>query len=1759
MVRSHLTLRARRRRSNKNQLSERLEDRVVLACAALPHTTTVRGKEVDFDQCYSQSFSDDGTSWAINVYYTEQNTADNQAQCDGDDAADGDGDTVPDRCEHALPNVDDGGGNNVEAVAMANEVQSTLQFYVDRNLDFVPAGEDEVNVYIAEDPRGGGIVGSNGLYADDELVADPDDLWKRLLAVHEMQHMVQKEYDTDGVDWGMYGEGVARATEDRFDTALDADTGHLFLPRFNSIMANGDNVRTNDFLTSSYGGMGFWTWFMDQYRQGAGTNPPATDSNDLGWDALRTVYQTIETDPDNTFAMIKQAISGLGGNFEEDFIDYTLALYAHKYNPTDPRLDYLDTQLVTSSNAFTGHRTHAGGPAVSTDTVAMNPRSSEYWEFNPASQCEYTAFDFDGNGKDYAFSIMTVDGGNLRDRWTSRSDGWVRTVRTADLDRIVGVVTALDESGSVDVGHGCVQPTINVVSPTTAGFKMVGRANNPRTFIVRLDVNGKDGSAVSGLTADAFTVSLKQSVGGDGTQIPAEIVNAAYIQEDYWLLVQAPDEAAGAVTGEFYDLRVTLGSQVDTELSSILYIERTQDVMLVLDHSGSMGGGTGKIEAARNAAALLVDELADDDQGAFIAFDTNANVREQLDQVGQNNQRQDLLNDIAAEVPGASTSIGDGMAAAAAEHDARGVDLNLCSIVLLSDGMENEPQYWDDVDTDVINNGCQLHTIALGPSANQDLMQQIAGSSSAGGSYYYATNTGSVPVNSVIGWQNNLSRLYDSIAAEVAGRQRIVTAIRESAAGGAISGVIEFDDLPSGQRIRVGETVKSGGVEITGKPYYFVGGQTTSEGSALIRDTLKIGNKLDVSMGNINLDFDFGGRVNGLSLLFGDFGGNTNLRINGDLRIANDLKDLDGQFVGGVRVAVGDVDGGFRLSLDGAIDQFAIGGQEFAMDVIEYKGDGRIQIPVDDLADELVVSVAWQQSTGGSHQTRLFDPDNNPVPLASLKKSTRGTNDVWRVPAPKPGIYRLSVENLNQEFFVTGTVVSRYELETYVGTTFELREQGTPVPIVASFTANAKPLLNAMILSTVTAPDGLRQTIRLYDDGNHGDSEPNDGLYGNVYYATSLAGVIAPPPALVVDGAEPEGVGSYQVNTVATSGEVRREAQDAFVIRPARDSDGDQMPDRYETEHGLDPKNPVDGRLDPDMDGLPSRCEYQAGTNPLNSDTDGGGESDGSEVERNPNGRCFVGKQNPNDPADDRVRPLTSLVAVAEATANGAPYIEVIFSAEQLPTRTELVRQAIGPRGELVEDWRVLIENMKGLSYIDRDVKEGIRYQYKAMPSYDLEVRKVAIEFEGLRKGQTFGVGETYREDRIAVTGVPYYAVTSRPIVDGTAVGGDAMTTLGTAQDLLLRNLAVEFALGGTASEISLLYAQENGPMNLTVNGHRRIVESLRSLHGETVGGAIIEVEVLRGGFRLHVKGAIDQFAIGGQSLVMDDVIICYGETLTIAGRNLLTPFVQATVDPYSPEGTIQINRGDLTTASRQVTLFLSASDDERESHGPDGEWVFGTPTSKLLMRFSNHPDFGDAKWVPFARQYPWQLDERVAPGEQAFVYAQFQDAQGNVSHGLIVDSIRLLAPGDVNLDGRVNELDIDEICAAMDGQNVLGSADLNGDQKVDFVDLEYLIIKVMETTFGDANLDGIFNSTDLIQVFAAGEYEDGIAKNSKWKSGDWNCDGDFNSTDLIVAFQYGGYNPSARPAAQNAILPSDWELFAAQWFNQNPENRKRK
>ncbi|MCC6622883.1 MAG: hypothetical protein IT385_16610 [Deltaproteobacteria bacterium] len=69
-----------------------------------------------------------------------------------------------------------------------------------------------------------------------------------------------------------------------------------------------------------------------------------------------------------------------------------------------------------------------------------------------------------------------------------------------------------------------------------------------------------------------------------------------------------------------------------------------------------------------------------------------------------------------------------------------------------------------------------------------------------------------------------------------------------------------------------------------------------------------------------------------------------------------------------------------------------------------------------------------------------------------------------------------------------------------------------------------------------------------------------------------------------------------------------------LVIETGPDQDADGLPDDWEVRWGLDPRDPLDARIDRDLDGLIALEEFLAGTDPSRADSDGDRLGDAEEV-----------------------------------------------------------------------------------------------------------------------------------------------------------------------------------------------------------------------------------------------------------------------------------------------------------------------------------------------------------------------------------------------------------------------------------------------------------------------------------------------------------------------------------------------------------------
>ncbi len=150
----------------------------------------------------------------------------------------------------------------------------------------------------------------------------------------------------------------------------------------------------------------------------------------------------------------------------------------------------------------------------------------------------------------------------------------------------------------------------------------------------------------------------------------------------------------------------------------------------------------------------------------------------------------------------------------------------------------------------------------------------------------------------------------------------------------APGGCVGFEDLTPETIYHVPDTCTDSGVPITTGEFQWTNGTWTSVGSITVQTTNwagGLGN--DLNLNNITLDFNFVRTVTDLRFLFGEYGGNINLTINGDFRNEVDLADLHGELVGGALVEV--IESPTALGVvrvHGTIASFSIGGQELWID-----------------------------------------------------------------------------------------------------------------------------------------------------------------------------------------------------------------------------------------------------------------------------------------------------------------------------------------------------------------------------------------------------------------------------------------------------------------------------------------------------------------------------------------------------------------------------------------------------------------------------------------------------------------------------------------------------------------------------------------------------------------------------------------------------------------------------------------------------------
>ena len=131
--------------------------------------------------------------------------------------------------------------------------------------------------------------------------------------------------------------------------------------------------------------------------------------------------------------------------------------------------------------------------------------------------------------------------------------------------------------------------------------------------------------------------------------------------------------------------------------------------------------------------------------------------------------------------------------------------------------------------------------------------------------------------------------------------------------------------------------------------------------------------------------------------------------------------------------------------------------------------------------------------------------------------------------------------------------------------------------------------------------------------------------------------------------------------------------------------------------------------------------------------------------------------------------------------------------------------------------------------------------------------------------------------------------------------------------------------------------------------------------------------------------------------------------------------------------------------------------------------------------------------------------------------------------------------------NGQLDVLDIDELSVVVREGNHPKRFDLTDDDLVTDDDRVAWVHQLKNTYFGDANLNGDFNTGDFTHVFTAGKYETG--KKAGWDEGDWNGDDIFGTGDFVTAFIDGGYELGPKQDVAPVPEPASTLLFVIGLF----------
>lgn len=615
----------------------------------------------------------------------------------------------------------------------------------------------------------------------------------RVVFLHERFHTVQRNYKCDVADCdsGYIGstfgkwvsEGTADSVMDKGYADIDDIAGYPF---YEGSARNFIDSSSQSLFDKEYDACLWWNYLMEQL--GSTTTEPQR-----GIDFMRAFWDRVAANGSSGSASsrtaLEQELSARGRSLKDMFTKFAICNYTREWDtgglsPSKP-YSYVDEQ--TQAIMSTVGRTASSAALPFDGSSAVNSFGARYFELSvPESQrCTVVGVQASSRGGAVGFAAVGVDEGDkvvaLRQETTTQFGASFFTSPSVKLKRLALVVAAHDNTETIDYSFGSGVPKVEIVRPTFAHPAYPGPAATPGNLVVRtmvtgitaLEPEGAGNFSILGLRKDDFQVLVNN--------IDAPILSADYVGGEYQLLVQAPVQASDGLYPVTVRLCPPEGPSA-TSTSSVLYGDIRFHHAIAIDVSGSMDYPTSaKLDAAKEAAKFYIDAVGANDKLTVVSFsgDTTECNEDATNLKGSpglldatTGNRTTLKNAVEGLLPQNMTSIGDGLWHSQDALDVATLPTAIDTILLLSDGKENEARFWDRsqcipsggqrVSQRLTAAGTIVNTIAFGADAETTLLQNIAAVTE--GDYSFvpvdegaAAAKGVTPSSSFASMQNKLS------------------------------------------------------------------------------------------------------------------------------------------------------------------------------------------------------------------------------------------------------------------------------------------------------------------------------------------------------------------------------------------------------------------------------------------------------------------------------------------------------------------------------------------------------------------------------------------------------------------------------------------------------------------------------------------------------------------------------------------------------------------------------------------------------------------------------------------------------------------------------------------------------------------------------------------------------------------------------------------------------------------------------------------